>query len=356
MRSFFLLLLSFFYLTAEATNYYVSASGNDANNGTSTTTPWKTLDKVNSFTGLVPGDMVLFNRGETFYGSITINKSGISGNPITIGAYGTGANPIITGFTNVTSWTNLGSNIWESTSTVSTLPTCNMVVINGVNTGMGRYPNNGYLAYQSHSGSITITSSSLNSAATNWTGATLVFRPYRWLLEIDPITAQSGNTLTYTGQGNAAIDGYGFFIQNDSRTLDTTNEWYYNPSTKKIRIYNTTTPSNVQVSSIDELVLLSGLNWVTFDGITFEGANSNLLENRNSKNIVIQNCSLLFAGQKAIYINGAASSNESMTINGNIFSDNNENAILTGSYTSTILIENNSITNTGMIPGMGTSS
>src|SRR5205823_2520641 len=100
---------------------------------------------------LSPGDNVLFNRGDVFYGRIIINKSGASGSPITIGAYGTGANPVITGFTTVSSWTSLGSNIWESSNTVSTLSTANIVVINGVNTAMGRYPNSGYLPYQSFS-------------------------------------------------------------------------------------------------------------------------------------------------------------------------------------------------------------
>src|SRR5664279_4383162 len=135
------LLLSAFIviqLTANATNYYVSTNGNDANNGTSPGTSWKSLNKLNDFiSSLSPGDHVLLNRGDVFYGSITTNKSGTSGSPITIGAYGTGANPLVTGFTTVSAWSNLGSNIWESTSSVSTLPNANIVVINGVNTGMG---------------------------------------------------------------------------------------------------------------------------------------------------------------------------------------------------------------------------
>ena len=149
MKTFLALLLVCFLNSASANTYYFSASGNDANTGTSTSTPWKTLSKFNSvFSSLSPGDNVLFNRGNVFYGSITIKKSGTSGSPITIGAYGTGANPVITGFTTVNAWTNLGSNIWESTSAVSTLSATNMVVINGVNTAMGRYPNSGYLTYQ----------------------------------------------------------------------------------------------------------------------------------------------------------------------------------------------------------------
>ena len=189
-----LLALSF---TANATTYYFSASGNDANNGTSTSTPWKTLSKFNSvFASKSPGDNFLFNRGDVFYGSITISRSGSSGSPITIGAYGTGANPVITGFTTVSAWTNLGSNIWESTSAVSALSATNMVVINGVNTPMGRYPNTGYLTYQSFSGKTSITSSSL-SGSPNWTGAEAVIRKQRWIIDRNLITAQSGGTLTY---------------------------------------------------------------------------------------------------------------------------------------------------------------
>ena len=120
-----LLILSF---TANATTYYISTSGNDANNGTSVTTPWKTLSKLNSFfSSLKPGDNVLLNRGQVFTGYISIKKSGSSGYPITIGAYGSGANPVINGFTTISAWTNLGSNIWESTGTVSALSSCNMV-------------------------------------------------------------------------------------------------------------------------------------------------------------------------------------------------------------------------------------
>ena len=120
----FLLTFLFFSLTTSATNYYLSSSsGNDSNSGTSASSPWKTLNKLNSFHNLQPGDNVLFKRGDTFYGSITISNSGTSGSPITFGAYGSGAKPVITGFTTVSSWTNVGGNIWESSSAVSNLST-----------------------------------------------------------------------------------------------------------------------------------------------------------------------------------------------------------------------------------------
>lgn len=78
-----------------AADYYVDATGgNDTNNGTSTSTPWQTITKVNS-TVLQPGDNVYFKRGETFDGKLDIRESGSSGNPITFSAYDSGANPVI---------------------------------------------------------------------------------------------------------------------------------------------------------------------------------------------------------------------------------------------------------------------
>jgi hypothetical protein len=94
-----LLLLVLAALPAQATTYYVAAAGSDANNGTSTSTPWQTIAKVNAST-FSPGDSVLFNRGDAWYGTaLTVPSAGSSGNPITFGAYGTGANPILKGST-----------------------------------------------------------------------------------------------------------------------------------------------------------------------------------------------------------------------------------------------------------------
>jgi hypothetical protein len=88
-------------LPARATTYYVAAAGSDSNSGTSTSTPWQTVAKVNGAT-FSPGDSILFNRGDVWYGTaLTVPSSGSSGSPITFGAYGSGANPILKGATNL---------------------------------------------------------------------------------------------------------------------------------------------------------------------------------------------------------------------------------------------------------------
>lgn len=79
------------------TTYYVdSAAGNDSASGTTTSTAWKSLAKVNA-ADLKPGSQVLFKRGGSWTGTLTLAESGSPEAPITIGAYGSGALPKIGG-------------------------------------------------------------------------------------------------------------------------------------------------------------------------------------------------------------------------------------------------------------------
>ena len=92
-----LLALSVSHVSAANTTYYVDcAAGNDANNGTSTSTPWRTLTKVNSLT-FGPDDQILFKRGVTCTGTLSFHGSGASGSPIIVDAYDVGTKPLING-------------------------------------------------------------------------------------------------------------------------------------------------------------------------------------------------------------------------------------------------------------------
>ncbi|MCD9025426.1 discoidin domain-containing protein [Cohnella silvisoli] len=83
--------------SAAGTTYYVdSSSGSDGNDGTSTSTAWKTLAKVNGTT-FVAGDKILFKAGGAWTGTLYPKGSGASGSPIIIDMYGTGNKPLIAG-------------------------------------------------------------------------------------------------------------------------------------------------------------------------------------------------------------------------------------------------------------------
>lgn len=81
-----------------ATTYYVdSVGGNDNNNGTSQSAPWKNLTKVSTVT-FQAGDQILLKCGSVWNGQQLYPKgSGSSGNPIVINSYSTGAKPLING-------------------------------------------------------------------------------------------------------------------------------------------------------------------------------------------------------------------------------------------------------------------
>ena len=84
---------------SSGTTYYVSNSGSNSNSGTSQSSPWKTVAKVQSFKGnLRPGDSVLFQRGGIWYETLDLsNINGSASAPITLGNYGSGNLPIIDG-------------------------------------------------------------------------------------------------------------------------------------------------------------------------------------------------------------------------------------------------------------------
>lgn len=85
------------YLRPARTYYYDATAGNNANAGTSEGAPLQTIAELNART-LLPGDRVLFKRGETWATTTyTVTNSGIPGRPIIYGAYGAGALPIIRG-------------------------------------------------------------------------------------------------------------------------------------------------------------------------------------------------------------------------------------------------------------------
>ncbi|MGD1892850.1 MAG: right-handed parallel beta-helix repeat-containing protein [Cyclobacteriaceae bacterium] len=82
-------------IVAQSRIYYVSSSsGNDGNNGLSSSRAWKTISKVNR-TSLRPGDKVLFKKGDRWNEELRPGSSGSSGKHIVFGAYGSGKLPII---------------------------------------------------------------------------------------------------------------------------------------------------------------------------------------------------------------------------------------------------------------------
>ncbi len=75
-------------ITVSGTAYYVSADGDDKNDGLTKESPWKTIGRVNEAANiLTPGDGVFFKRGDIFRGMLFASEG------VTYAAYGEGEKP-----------------------------------------------------------------------------------------------------------------------------------------------------------------------------------------------------------------------------------------------------------------------
>jgi len=101
----------------EKHNYYVSNSGDDANQGTKAL-PWETISKVKSeIINFSAGDSILFKRGDTWNGerlNSSTHPSGTINNYISYGAYDSGDRPIINiHVVQDSTWIDEGNNKWS---------------------------------------------------------------------------------------------------------------------------------------------------------------------------------------------------------------------------------------------------
>jgi hypothetical protein len=100
--------------TPGATMFYVSPSGNDSNNGTSASTPWQTINKVNSFP-FPEGAVVAFKGGSTFTGCLVANSTNVpqssAPNPFTFTSYGKGMAAIHSNCSGSLSAAIMGDNV-----------------------------------------------------------------------------------------------------------------------------------------------------------------------------------------------------------------------------------------------------
>lgn len=335
-----------------ATDYYISSSGDDKNNsGLSETSPWKTIDKVNTiFSSLKPGDRILFKRGEVFYGSLMIMKSGTSDLPIVIGAYGNGAKPVITSFKTISEWSYEGNGIYSSP--LSSEEQTNMVIINGKSTAMGRYPDSGsnliFDSFKSNPSSIT--SAGLKDEGINWTGAEAVINVNDWSLDRCLIEKHTGDILTYTnlgsGESPTRADRY-FFIQNHLKCLTKNEEWFHSTSDNKFYIYGDPSGKSIKVSCLNYLIYNKGYNYITIDGLDLCGATIfGIYMTNGSMHCIVKNSNVSYIGESGLRCDNC----RYHTYDNNIFKEINRASmyITNSGYFN---ITNNTIKDIGLIPG-----
>ncbi|HSI78893.1 MAG TPA: malectin domain-containing carbohydrate-binding protein [Lunatimonas sp.] len=347
------------HLTYAADYYFSSSIGDDkrtALQAQNPATPWKSIEKVNEvFSTLKPGDGVFFKRGDSFYGTIHLNGSGIMGSPIRLDAYGTGKEPIITSFQNISQWTSKGNGVFESGTILNTSLIKNLLV-DGEFHFMGRFPNGdaineGFLRISGVSGGKTLSSGQLTTSP-NWAGGDVVIRKNQWIIDTHKISSHNGNSLTYIGNETyPSLKDYGFFIQNHISTLDRFGEWYFNPTSKKLSMFfGNVSPNgrNIEVSTLNNLLTKSyGASYITIQNLNFKGANSDVVDISGGREIKFNKVRVEFAGESGVYARSVV----------NLSFENSyvENCLNNGFYlrygNSNASIKNNIVKNSARFPG-----
>jgi hypothetical protein len=347
-------------LIVAATYYFSNTVGSDTYTSVEAqqkTKPWKSLNKLNNvFNTLIAGDSVLFKRGETFAGSIIISRSGIMSKPIVLGAYGEGAAPLVTGMATVSNWTRFRGNIYYASLTASDL---SMVTLDGVAQGIGRYPNTGYLKYTGHSGNNSISGSAITALPFNATGAEVVIRKVRWIVDRQIVASHIGSALMYkesVPHGKSSytpVDGNGFFIQNHLRTIDEEGEWYYDKVEKRLYLhFGVSDPARrkVRASVVEQLVSANSSSNIALNNLNFEGGNYAIVV-QGSANIKINNCNFKNVGSTAIY----ALNTKDFAITGGSISKALNNGIFGEYNVNNCKVSGVKVSDCGVIAGAGSS-
>lgn len=354
------LILSFFIISNESESavYYISNSGNDANNGLSPVYPFQSIDKLNSIINkLQPGDAVLFERGGYFQGQINISVSGNENNPIIFGAYGTGKNPAVSGSVPVKNWSLYKGNIFKAETDYD----IKNLFCNGKQLTLARYPNSGFLKVKEpfSDGTKGFKDDRLLQPPSYWKGSNVRIRTINWAYEYTPVKSFSNGSVFFQDPVFYPVQaGWGYYLDNNLNELDTLNEWYFDKNKKNGgTVYMISpagnNPSNLIVEgsvfsygffSAGNLrnIIIRDLEFrnQTEHGISFSG---------NKTALKFINCT--FSGQMKFGIS-LVNKSDNCEISNSRFNDINGKGIYLLDADRTIISEN-VFANIGMIPGYG---
>jgi len=287
------LLLFFVWLAFSpvyATDYHVSKSGSDSNNG-SASSPFLTITKAASLA--IAGDNVYIHEG-TYEEEIAPANSGTSAQPITFQSYNNDK-VIVTAMQALSGWVNDNGNIYK-TQVNWDLGQYNMVMNGSSVCDLARWPNNtdgdpftlNSAQNTGGSGSTVVTGAYLQCPDIpnyNWSqgGSLFFFGGGGWTAWKEWITSSSSGRVNFNFNKSTSwiISAHcpsnigEFYLEGIKEALDYQNEWYYNSSTKTlyIQLPNGAAPvdNNVQMRRRILTVNLNGKNYIHIKNMALFG-------------------------------------------------------------------------------------
>jgi len=298
-----------------ATNYYVATNGNDNNNGTSLSTPFRTIQKC--ATVAVAGDTCLIRSG-TYRETVTPTNSGTSSARITFANYNgesvtvSGADAVTTGWTQHSGniyYTNVTLPVSNETSDVNGVAQAEAVQANQVfvNASMAleaRWPNGSTDASHpatsvadANTTELVVYDSDLPSGV-DFTGAIQHLVNTRgWTATSNIVSSNSAGVLNLirrcgSGTGNCNGVGTKYYLtggNNGLQLLDSAGEWWYDWTNQRLYLWVPTggSPASQTVEYKKRFTAfdLGGRDYVTIYGLKIFAAT--ILADASSDNHII---------------------------------------------------------------------
>lgn len=335
------------------TTYYVSSSGDNSNNGTSSGSAWASISKVNQeMSGFSSGDQILFQRGGVYSGNLHLTTAGI-----TISDYGTGDKPVLSGAVTFSNgWTSYSGNIWQKT--LGQAPAkMNNLYREGNRLPLGRYPNynptdGGFLTLESSSGLSTITDNQLDNTY-DWEGSDVVIKVFEYRFNRVNVTNHNGSVLTL-GDGFDVPDIHdnsGYYFVNHLDALDQEGEWMYEENTSTIYLYTSSNPNGTDISYPlrDTVIFVDNIANVTISNVRVAFGNDVNIAVDGSDNLAIENVDVVSVGGEGIAVEGS----DDVLVSGCYFSEVNVRSLFVRNGTTDIIIEDNEFSDIGTDPAYG---
>lgn len=350
-----------------AGTYYVSADGNNANDGLLPASPWQKVGYA--CTQVSPGDTILLKRGDVFYNSVSSTVSQIE-----FDAYGPNELdiPVISGATKITNWQLYSGSIYVSDVSSN----IGYLTVDGNHIDIARYPNRTAVepwlrtttwTENSDGTNTVITCDGLKSHSPNtddyWNGANIRWHRHSWWFETRGIldyVASSGQL--YLGDKSIIAvepydkNGWGFYLDNKLEELDAPGEYYYDQPNGKVYVW---APSGINPN--DAVVEAS----TTTGGLTVSSCTVRNIGFRHQRSYglqitgttIVENCRFEFIGSD----NGGAGLNatwgvKNAQVRNNLF-QNNYNAAIgwneDPAHGGSSVIEHNTLISNGTFDGYG---
>ncbi|MFA5382800.1 MAG: right-handed parallel beta-helix repeat-containing protein [Candidatus Micrarchaeia archaeon] len=232
---------------ADATNYYLSPTGNDDYGGHAATQPWLTIDKLNTQT-FSPGDSIFIASG-TYRGQINIKQNGTSALPIVVTRYSTGtAN--ISGADIITGWVTRGTNLWVTHTTSDIYD----LYVAGVQQTLARLPNaNTYYRVLAGATTTKIRATELGTIAEDGlVGCNISVLVQNWYCNYGKtvISNKDDSIAVSSAVEVAPTTGFPLYLDGYPLLPDTVGEFCFNTTLDSLYLYSVADPNGLTVEGV----------------------------------------------------------------------------------------------------------